>query len=121
MIFACDGTSVNQKTLSSAGKYRLHIIYKTVNICSDNTTQEVFFFSDMSHLVITTRNCFTKKNTTTTQFGTRTLRIKCITLIVLSYNNSHGYNIFHNILAVWALERLHTNLFLFIFLRKKEP
>ena len=53
VAFSCDGASANRKF------YKMHGTgYKTINPYSDDRNREIFFFSDVPHLIKTTRNCF---------------------------------------------------------------
>ena len=52
----CDGASPNRKFFKLHGKPG-QLVYKTVNPFSDESRQ-LFFFSDIPHLIKTTRNCW---------------------------------------------------------------
>lgn len=80
VAFACDGASANRKFFRMHGSTsRNSPVFKTANIYSDDPSQEIYFFSDVPHLVKTTRNCFANSFA---HSGTRALWVKCIILAV---------------------------------------
>lgn len=57
VAFACDGATPNRKFFAMHGGNK-KLIYKTTNIYSDDPKDEIYFFSDVPHLLKTTRNCW---------------------------------------------------------------
>ena len=57
VAFACDGATPNRK-FSKMHANGNKLVYKTPNIYSSDPGDEIYFFSDVPHLVKTTRNCW---------------------------------------------------------------
>lgn len=56
IAFTCDGASPNRKFFKMHRKGK-ELAYKTTNPYSDDN-REIYFFSDVPHLIKTTRNCW---------------------------------------------------------------
>lgn len=56
MAITCDGASPNQKFIKMLAKKPGEFVYKTLNPYSEDQ-REIVFFSDVPHLIKTTRNC----------------------------------------------------------------
>ena len=57
MVIVCDGASPNRKMHKAASKPQ-EVVYKTLNPFSEEDKRDIFFISDVPHLIKTSRNCW---------------------------------------------------------------
>lgn len=58
VALTCDGASTNRKFFRMNGSGKKKLVYKTANPYSNDPSREIYFFSDVPHLLKTSRNCF---------------------------------------------------------------
>ena len=69
VVLVCDGAKPNRKFLHDIGEVddmKEGVVYKTVNrYC---TTRNIYFMSDVPHLIKTTRNCWYSSTSSGTRY-----------------------------------------------------
>ena len=86
MVITCDGASPNRKffKMHKAARKPHEVVYKTPNPFSEDK-RDIFFISDVPHLIKTTRNCWENS------FGhshTRALWVS--NLVIIMYHTAHA-------------------------------